>query len=154
MRSGKSDILAALFIFVVALAFHLQSGELKGISLYFPRILLVFLTWGGVILMGLGIYKVVKKIRFEAGEPVAIPRVIIISIGSIAYVAIIPLLGFFPASAVFLFIMAMILRDTSVDTRKIALLAAVFATVLCLAVWIGFTVLLNVPTPPSIFFES
>ena len=154
MRSSTKDISAAVFCLVIVVAFYAQSGELEGISLYFPRMLLVFLTVGSLVLLGMGISKSRKEQREEDDEPVSWPRVALISAGSIAYVAVIPLLGFYPASILFLFIMAWLLRERSASARKTLIAAALFTAVLCFAVWGGFTWLLNVPTPESILFES
>lgn len=154
MRSAKSDILAAVAILLIAGLFHWQSAGLTGISLYFPRMLIIFLTLGGLLLLGLGIYKLKTNFVAEGGEPMVMSRILLISAAGIINVVLIPLLGFYPASALFLFAMAMALRDTSASAKKTVLLGLVFALGLCLLVWVGFTILLNVPTPTSILFES
>lgn len=155
MRSSTKDILAAVFCLLFALAFQVQTGELEGISLYFPRMLLIFITALSLVLLGNALLKIRKEQR-QAGddEPVSWPRVGLISAGSIAYVAIIPMLGFYPTSAVFLFGMAWLLRDKSDPTRKTMIAASLFTIVLCLSVWGGFTLLLDVPTPESIFSQE
>jgi hypothetical protein len=77
-------------------------------------------------------------------EPVAFRRVGIIVFASAAYRVLVPVLGFYTASALFLFGSAMVLNDTKVS----ALLSACLLTaIMCLAVWLGFSVLLGVPVP-------
>lgn len=65
-------------------------------------------------------------------------RVLTIALGAIVYVGVIALLGFYPASVLFLFCMSMILSDSGVTTAKKAMASAVFTAVLCVAVWFGF----------------
>lgn len=154
MRSSTKDILAAVFCLLVALAFQMQTGNLEGISLYFPRMLLIFITVLSLGLLGNALITIRKEQREADDEPVSWLRVGFISAGSIAYVAVIPLAGFYPASAVFLFVMAWLLRDRSHATLKVVLAASLFTIVLCFAVWGGFTILLDVPTPESIFLQE
>lgn len=157
MRSRTSDIAAGLATLAVAGMFQAQCGDLEGVSLLFPRMLIIFMTLGGVYIFASGLLTRpadTKDLSCEtkAEDPVAVKRVAIIALGAIVYVGIIPLLGFYPASVLFLFCMAMILSDSSVMTAKKALTSAVFTAVLCVAVWFGFAFLLGVPTPQSVLF--
>lgn len=150
MRSRTTDIAAGLASLAIAGVFHAQSGELEGVSLLFPRMLIIFLTLGGVYLVIKGILRGASAA--QEAEPVNVRRVATISVGSVIYVLGIPLLGFYPASALFLFAMAMILGDTTTNTARLAMLSAMFTAILCVAVWLGFALMLNVPTPQSILF--
>jgi hypothetical protein len=157
MRSRTSDIAAGLATLAVAGVFQAQCGDLEGVSLLFPRMLIIFMTIGGVYIFASGL--LTPRIRVEDApcelpeeEPVAVKRVATIALASILYVGIIPLLGFYPASVLFLFCMAMILSDAGVTTARKALASAIFTVVLCFAVWLGFALLLGVPTPQSMFF--
>ncbi len=47
---------------------------------------------------------------------------------------------------------AMVLSDAGGGTRKKAVASAAFTVVLCLFVWIGFAMLLGVPTPEGMLF--
>lgn len=157
MRSRTSDIAAGLATLAVAGIFQAQTGDLEGVSLLFPRMLIIFMTIGGVFIFVSGL--LTRRASADDApcelppeEPVAAKRVATIALASIAYVGIIPVLGFYPASVLFLFCMAMILSDSNVTTAKKALASAIFTVVLCLAVWLGFALLLGVPTPQSMFF--
>ena len=157
MRSRTSDIAAGLATLAIAGMFQAQCGDLEGVSLLFPRMLIIFLTLGGVYIFASGL--LTRHASADAPpceapteEPVAVKRVVTIALGAMVYVGIIPLLGFYPASVLFLFCMAMILSDSSVTTAKKAMASAVFTVVLCVAVWFGFAFLLGVPTPQSMFF--
>lgn len=157
MRSRTSDIAAGLATLAIAGVFQAQSGDLDGVSLLFPRMLIIFMTLGGVYIFAAGLLtrpSGVKDVSCEAKteEPVAVKRVVIIALGAIVYVGVITLLGFYPASVLFLFGMSMILSDSSVKTAKKAMASAVFTAVLCVAVWFGFALLLGVPTPQSVLF--
>jgi hypothetical protein len=157
MRSRTSDIAAGLATLAVAGIFQAQSGDLEGVSLLFPRMLIIFMTIGGVFIFVSGLLTPRARIdeapcELPPEEPVVVKRVATIALASIVYVGIIPVLGFYPSSVLFLFCMAMILSDSSVTTARRALASATFTVVLCLAVWLGFALLLGVPTPQSMFF--
>jgi hypothetical protein len=150
MRSRTTDIAAGLASLAFAGMFQAQAGELEGVSLLFPRMLIIFLTLGGAYLVIKGILR--GAAASQESEPVNVRRVVTISAGSVIYVLAIPLLGFYPASALFLFAMAMILGDTTTNTARLAMLSAMFTAILCVAVWLGFALMLNVPTPQSVLF--
>lgn len=154
MRGSTKDILAAAATLGIVAAFYAQTGELDGISLYFPRMLFIFLTAGSVILLLNALRKMRTEQKESGDEAVSLPRVAIIALGSIGYVAIIPLLGFYPASLVFLVLMGLLLRDKSAGMKKALLTTALFTLVLCFCVWGGFSWLLNVPTPESVLFQN
>ncbi|MDR1488918.1 MAG: tripartite tricarboxylate transporter TctB family protein [Desulfovibrio sp.] len=153
MRSGVKDIAAGLFSLLAAAAFFCQSGDVEGVGLLYPQLIMGFIASGGVYLVALGLWKR-RSGRDEAGdgEAVARTRVAMIAVGSLAYALIIPLLGFYAASVVFLFGSAMALNDTGAGPRKAALSASVLTMIMCLAVWAGFSLLLHVPTPDGLLF--
>jgi hypothetical protein len=153
MISRTTDIAAGLAVLAIAGMFQSQSGELEGVSLLFPRMLIIFMTVGGIYLVAKGLIKGRKSsAATEDTEPVKFKRVGIISAGSVVYVLVVPLLGFYPATVLFLFGMAMVLGDSNVTTAKKAMASAFFTVVLCVAVWLGFAFLLGVPTPQSVLF--
>ena len=154
MRSSVADITSGAFVFLVAAIFHYQSAELEGISLLFPQLLIGFMTVGGLYLIAKGfVTRKRGQDKVIDDEAVSVKRVSLISLGSVAYAVITPFMGFYPATVLFLFIMAMALNDAGVSTRKSALMATVLTVIVTLAVWAGFALLLSVPTPQSIFFE-
>jgi hypothetical protein len=153
MRSSVLDIAAGLFALFIAAVFFSQSGDLEGVGLLYPRLLVGFIALCGVYLVGLGLFKRRPgRDRVASDESVAIGRVAMISVLSLAYSLLIPVFGFYPASALFLFGAAMILNDAGVGPFKAALSACVLTAVMCLAVWAGFALLLHVPTPEGLFF--
>lgn len=152
MRSSVTDITAGLFSLVVAALFQSQSGDLEGVSLMYPRLLVGFIALGGIYLLGKGLYKLRGSDTKSDGEPVAWKRVGMISALSIGYVLVISLLGFYSASILFLFGTAVLLNDTGRGPLKAAVAACILTVVMCAAVWAGFGLLLHVPTPEGLLF--
>lgn len=153
MHKGITDVSAGVFIAVTALLFLSQSTDLEGVSAILPHMLIIFMLIGSVYLIALGIVRLFKNSdATEEAEPVALNRIWIIGIGSIVYILLIPILGFYVTSGCFLFIMATILLNGSKNKKKAAALNLIFAVVLCVVVWGGFNVLLSVPTPAGILF--
>lgn len=153
MRSSVADFASGLAALSLAGVFHAQSRDLEGVSRLFPRMLILFLTLGGMLLCVQSLLRQRKGTDArQTREPVAVRRVVVISAGAIAYVLLIPLLGFYPASVAYLLGMAMLLGDAGGSTGRKALTAVAFTLVLCLFVWLGFALLLGVPTPEGILF--
>ena len=154
MRSSAIDVTAGVFSLLFAAAFYVQSGELEGVGRAYPLGLMIFISLGGLFLLAQGACKRLSgrdAIPTDA-EPVASRRVAAITAASVAYVLLISLLGFYAASIFFLFGSAMALNDASWGWRKSAMAACALTVIMCLAVWLGFTKLLFVPTPAGLLF--
>ena len=154
MRSSVIDLAAGVFSLLFAAAFYVQSGELEGVGRQYPMGLVVFILLGGFVLLGQGIHKRLSgrdPVPADA-EPTAYSRVALITAASVAYVLLISLLGFYMASVIFLFGSAMALNDAGWAWQKSAMAACALTVIMCLAVWLGFTKLLFVPTPEGLLF--
>ena len=150
MRKSTADISASLAVLAITAVFCTQICELDGITLYFPRLLLIFMGGGGLILLVKGIVGHMRnKPTSGEGEPVSIKRIGLITVCSLAYVLVIPILGFYPTTGLFLFGTALLLRDAS-DTRTALKAAAMLTVILGVSVWAGFSLLLGVPTPEGL----
>jgi len=154
MRSSVIDLAAGVFSLLFAAAFYIQSGELKMLGRDYPLGLIIFIALGGLWLLAQGIHK-----RWSGrdaapvdAEPAAYNRVAVITAASVAYVFLIPLLGFYMASVIFLFGSAMALNDAGWGWKKSIMAACALTAIMCFAVWLGFTKLLYVPAPEGLFF--
>jgi hypothetical protein len=153
MRSSVKDVGAGLFALLVAAVFFGQSGDLEGVGLLYPQLIVGFISLGGLYLVGLGLWKRRSgRDKTVNDEAVAVGRVAMIAALSLAYILIVPVFGFYAASVIFLFGSAVALNDTGSSLRKSALSACVLTTVMCVAVWAVFSLLLHVPTPEGILF--
>ena len=154
MRNSVIDLAAGVFSLIFAAAFYIQGGELKGVGRDYPLGLIIFIALGGFWLLAQGIRKRWSgrdAIPADA-EPAAYSRVAVITAASVAYVFLIPLLGFYMASILFLFGSAIVLNDAGWGWKKSAMAACALTVIMCFAVWLGFTKLLYVPTPEGLFF--
>ena len=147
---GRSDIISALFCFVVAAIFYWHGRELDGVGGLFPRGLQVFLTLGGLILLGLGIKKGGKGV--DDGFAATLPRVLSMLIAAVAYMALINVLGFFVSSFLFMAITAWYLGDPAKPFVKRFGVGVICGFVVCFAIWLTFVLLLSVPTPEGLLF--
>ena len=148
-----NDGLAGVGFIAIGLAFLVQYEGLEGVSRVFPEVLT------GLILSGGG-YFVLKALWLRYGrgagpverEAVAWPRVGVICLVSAAYALLIPVLGFFAATASYIFCATLLLGGHGQGAGRLVRTAALFALGFSLIVWAGFTMLLNVPTPTGLFF--
>ena len=170
MRSSTTDIAAGAFALFSVAIFYAQITPLRGLARDYPIGLLVFISLGGLYLLGKGIYKRCSGHEqapggtpLSCGEGAALPcskepggeetvaygRVAVILVLSLAYVYLMTLVGFYIASVIFLFASAMILSDVkdSGGWLKLAFATAIFTAVMCISVWIVFVKFLYVPTP-------
>ena len=154
MRSSVIDLAAGVFSLLCAAVFYFQSGKLTGAGRDYPMGLIIFISLGGLFLLIQGICK-----RWSGNDPIAAKveptsyrRVIFITVVSVVYVLLIDLLGFYTTSAVFLVGTAMVLNDAGWSRKKNAMVACVFAVIMCFSIWFGFGKLLSVPTPEGRLF--
>ena len=152
MRNGITDMGSGVFSILIATLFYTQTGDLSGVSLLYPQLLLGFIFIAGVFLLIQGLIKFRKGGVAEDGEPVTMSRVFLISIFAIAYVAIIPVLGFYAGSVIFLFGASMLLNDAGYGKGKAIMASCLLTVIMCLCVWGGFALLLGVPTPQGLLF--
>ena len=149
MRKCVSDILAGLGFLGFAAAFWLAGRDLTGISRIFPQSLEIFLSLGGVALVAMGLRRFRTEAACPAEEPVVVWRVALITVSSMAYVLLIPVLGFYAASLVFMVSMGWVMAGRGQGLRGPAK-AVGFALLLCVLVYLVFTRALQVPTPEGL----
>ncbi|MDR0828372.1 MAG: tripartite tricarboxylate transporter TctB family protein [Desulfovibrio sp.] len=152
MRKSTSDLVAAVFALALSGLFFLNTGDLEGTGLNYPLLILAFMVLCVLALIFSGLRARQRAEDGEAridAEPVAVKRVLIISAASLLYAIFIPILGFYAASALFLFGAAMVLNESKVRRLKAACL---LTAIMCLAVWAAFAKLLGVPTPEGLFY--
>ncbi|HMM37998.1 MAG TPA: tripartite tricarboxylate transporter TctB family protein [Desulfovibrio sp.] len=150
MRRSFSDIVSGLGFLIVAAAFWFAGRDLTGISRVFPTGLEVFLGLGGLALVFNGIRLARKEAACEK-EFIAWNRVVLITAASVIYVLLIPLVGFYVTSVVFLFVLAMILAEKG-KGRKGMVQALAFSGGLVGLIWLVFLQILQVPTPSGALF--
>ncbi|MDR2503898.1 MAG: tripartite tricarboxylate transporter TctB family protein [Deltaproteobacteria bacterium] len=150
--SPLADALAGVTALVIAAIFAAQLDVLEGMGRTLPELLLAFISLCGLLLLGNGARKYLRKVKVSDGEAVSGRRIAIVAAGSVIYVVIMPWLGFYPASMIFLCGMTLALRDQRASRRQTLRNALTVTASVCLLVWIGFTRLLNVPTPTGVLF--
>jgi drug/metabolite transporter (DMT)-like permease len=151
MRSSTTDLAAAAFSLLFVAMFYVQSGDLEGVSLLYPMWLIGFIAAGGLFLLAQGVYKRRHNEPPLDKEPVTLRRVGIICATSALYAVLVAYLGFYSASAFFLLGSTMLLHDAD-GWKKSALAGCILTVVMCIAVWVGFGLLLRVPTPEGLLF--
>ena len=152
MRKGSSDILAGLGFLVIAGAFGVQYDELEGVSRVFPEALISFISLGGLYFILKGCWRRRLERATESDEPVVWSRVGVISVMAMAYLIVLTYIGFFVATAAFLFTSYMLLGDRSRGPVRLCALGAGFSVVVTGLVWLGVVALLNVPVPEGLLF--
>ena len=152
--SAISDICSAVFTALAMAPFVLQIGDLEGLSLIFPQMLICFMALGAALLFFTGMRKLRSSgDRRLGGEEVAARRVALIAFASVAYMALVFPLGFYPASLLFTFCAALLLHKSGRGTVHDLTLALGFSLLFCALVWGFFALLLHVPTPTGFLWE-
>jgi len=145
--SPKADICSGLMLLGLAALFGSQLYELSGLGRMFPEALIIIIGVGGFYLFVKGLWKYKTKYRYEPFETASVKRIVIIVAGSIVYAILTPVLGFYVTSALFLFGMTLCLPDEGVPMKRTAINGVVLSLVMCISIYVFFTILLNVPTP-------
>lgn len=154
MRKSTSDIWAGLGFLAVALAFGVQYDSLVGVSRVFPETLISFIALGGIWFVGKGLWRrrSEDKKAGEEGEHTSWRRVAIITLFALCYAAAISTLGFFSSTGLFLFLAFLFLDASDRDFGTRIFHGLIFSIVFSLLIWVGFSKLLNVPTPEGLLF--
>jgi hypothetical protein len=150
MPRHLSDIISGLAFLLFAGAFWWAGKDLTGISRVFPVGLEGFLALGGAALIFNGL-RLARRAASCEKERIAWNRVVLITLASVVYILIIPLVGFYVTSVVFLFVLAMLLAEKGKGTRGL-LHALAFSAGLVGIIWLVFLNILQVPTPQGICF--
>ncbi len=145
--SPQADLGSGLMLLGVAALFGSQLYELGGLGLMFPKALVYMIGVGGLYLIAKGLWKYKTKYRHEPFETASTKRIAIIVAGSIIYAALTPLLGFYLVSGLFLFGMTVCLPDEGVGMKRTVINGVILSLVMCVSIYVFFTILLNVPTP-------
>lgn len=151
--SPTADIASGVILLALAALFGSQLYELSGLGLLFPEMLVGIIGVGGAYLTIKGIVKYACKYKAEPFETASVKRIAIIVAGSVVYAALTPLLGFYLVSAIFLLGMTVCLQDSGLSMKRTLINGAILSCVMCVTIYLSFTILLNVPTPPSILFQ-
>lgn len=148
--SPKADVGSGFILIGVVALFASQLYELNGLGLMFPKMLIWIIGVGGAYLVVKGFVKYMRKYKAEDFETASMRRIVLIVIGSIVYAALTPIMGFYLVSALFLFGMTVLLQDDGVSMKRTVINGVILSVVMCVTIYLSFTILLNVPTPEVI----
>ncbi|MFG6150652.1 tripartite tricarboxylate transporter TctB family protein [Halobacillus sp. B23F22_1] len=150
------DILVAVIVLAISGLFYINTRTITPPADIFPKVvILIFSTLGTLLLLKAIFYK--KHGQVEEGEEdeedtekINVKRRWISIISVIAYMFLVPILGFFIASGLFLTAISIYLNDEKISFKS--LIKPVAISVVCMLVLYGtFDVFLKVPIPGGIF---
>ncbi len=144
MDRKTSDIASGIGFLAIAACFRLAGMDLEGISRVFPEGLESLMAIGGIILVVNGLRQ--KRPGTEGEEKTSWGRVVAITVSSVVYALVIPLVGFYATSAAFLFILSWAFAERGKGARGL-IPPAFFTLTVVVAVYVVFQYLLSVPTP-------
>lgn len=155
MLKSTADIGAGLGFLAIAAAFGVQYAGLdaEGPSRIFPEILICLITWGGIYYTAKGLWERRKECPGgECPEGEDWRNIWWVSFMAILYAIGIPTLGYWWSTGVFLGVTYLGLVYKTGDIRKSFIKAVIFGAGFSFLVWIGFVLLMGVPTPEGVLW--
>lgn len=149
LSSRKADIYCGIAGITVAFAFYIQGRSLEYESNLFPLVLEAFLTLTGIYLLVSGFTR--KHYKPMNPENIAYGRAFLIIGATIVYILGIMFIGFYVSSFAFLTVMSWLLSDRGRTPASLGI-STFFGLILTGAVYVTFSLFLNVPTPSGILF--
>ncbi len=153
MRKSSSDIGSGIGFLVLAAAFFFQHDDSTGVSHAFPLLLMGIIAWGGVYYLVRGLLERRKEKPEESaqkGEHWG--NIAWVSFMALAYAAIIPVLGYWCSTGLFLALTYMGLVFRNGRPLRMVLNAVIFGGGFSFLVWLGFVKIMAVPTPQGLLW--
>ncbi|WP_372000988.1 tripartite tricarboxylate transporter TctB family protein [Tistrella mobilis] len=140
----RQDVVLGLVLAALGGFAGLEASGYRGASGHYPLAL-------GIVLAALGLALAVRAAVRGSPKPrplaIHAPRLIGSSAMGAAYLALVPVLGFYTASA-----LAVATMPVALGLRR-PVLVALGTVIFTAAVWLVFSVVLNKPLPPEIWFR-
>lgn len=148
MTVKQKDLVLGLALLVTVAAFAMQSLHLEYPANVFPWSLEALLAVFALVVLVQAARR--RDAAPRSGEAVQVGRIIGILVASIVYLIVIPLLGFYTTSFLFMTLISWLVGERR-DLRGL-LNGAVVGVLLVGVVYAGFWLFLKVPTPSGILF--
>lgn len=151
MTKRRSDLLAGSASILVALVFMVQGLELTKRPNTMPFVLEIFLIVFGIYLVIRGIKTNADEIGEEEKNDINWVRATVIVLATFVYVACIVYIGFYVSTFVYLILGSWYLNDKGFSVPALGI-SVIFSIVVCVVLYLTFTLFLKVPTPSGLFF--
>lgn len=150
------DIIVSVLIFAVSVLFYINTKDLVPPADIFPKVVILVFSILGFFLL---IKAVFMKKAYEEGdkqdleeeEKVNEKRKWISIAGIVLYIVLMPIVGFYLTSGLFLLLLSMFLIGEKPNLKGSVIPVVVSASVMCI-LYLTFSVFLRVPVPSGALF--
>lgn len=153
MTRRQSEIFLCLVLWIIAIILWIQMRDLRSSAQLFPMIILVIMSFLTGIVFVKNIISQIRKLNNNETtmkNKRVLVKVIALTIASIIYIYLIPIIGFYLMSALFLSFLYFGLGRTF---RWQSLIKSVIGGIaVTLLIFFSFGYILNVRTPTGLFF--
>lgn len=154
MTQRQGDFILCIALWLVAMVFWFQAKELKSPGNLLPIMLVIIISvLAGILFVKNAISMVKEK---QANRPPLVSRenlvrITIVAIATLVYVFVIPVLGFYFSTGIFLSLFYLLMMEGAINMKRIAQ-SIVGGVAVSIGIFYTFGYLLNVHTPKGIFF--
>ncbi|MCM3761844.1 tripartite tricarboxylate transporter TctB family protein [Alkalihalobacillus oceani] len=150
------DIIVSVLIFAVCILFYIHTKDLVPPADIFPKVvILVFSILGFFLLLKAVFMKRAYEEReeqdLEDEEKGSGKRKWISIVGIVVYIVLMPIVGFYVTSGIFLLLLSMFLIGKKPNVKGSVVPVVVSASVMCI-LYLTFSVFLRVPVPGGALF--
>lgn len=152
----KKDIVVSLLIFAISILFYLNSKALTPPADIFPKVVIMIFSILGVFLLVKALflkkaYHVTEDELEEEDEEVNEKRKWISIMSIVVYILVMPVMGFFITSGVFLLFISLFLIGKKPTVRG-SIVPFIVSTTVMSILYFTFNVFLRVPVPSGVLF--
>lgn len=145
-KEKVKDLILSVLILIISFVFYLQTKTLTPPADIFPKVVIMILSVLGTILLIKTLF-IRKNDNDEEMQDEINQKKKWISITSlIGYVILMPILGFYTTSVIFLISLSLYLAGEKVTIKRILKSMIVSLSVVCI-LYIGFSLFLKIPVP-------
>jgi hypothetical protein len=149
------DVYVSVLVLIICFVFYMNTGELTPPADIFPKAVILILSVLGGLLLIKALWLKGEYVKSEEDEEddgdVNVQRKWLSIVALIAYVIVIPMLGFYVTSSIFLLGISWYLAGMQKKLRAL-LIPVIVSSVVMSVIFIAFSILLRVPVPKGILF--
>ncbi|MBM7554459.1 tripartite tricarboxylate transporter TctB family protein [Thalassobacillus pellis] len=151
-KERVQDIVVSIIVLAISFLFYINTKTLTPPADIFPKVVIGIFSILGVILLVKAIFyrKYGEEADEETPEKVDMKRRWFSITGLLAYIFLVPILGFYVTSGIYLVLVSISLNDEKISVKSLVKPITI-ASLVMLALYGTFTVFLRVPVPGGIF---
>lgn len=154
MTQRQADFVLCIVLWLVAIIFWFQAKELKSPGNLLPTMLVIIISLLAGIVFVKNVISLVKEKQMSSRQLFTRENFIkvgMVSLATLVYVFVIPVLGFYLSTGIFLSLFYLLMTEGAINGKRI-MQSVLGGVVVSIGIFYTFGYLLHVHTPKGILF--